>query len=52
MGIKTMGNKTNSYLVCTLEEYFNALEENKKETKIVAKSLVKYLKNKNEKLAA
>lgn len=46
-----MGNKESRYLMCTIEEYLSAIEETNNEKKqIVAKSLVKYLKNK--KLAA
>ena len=47
MGFNTMGNKHCKYQTCTIQEYFNILENIKtKETKIVAKSLVKYLKKK------
>lgn len=46
-----MGNKEHRYQMCTIEEYLSAIEETKNvEKQIVAKSLVKYLKN--NKLAA
>lgn len=46
-----MGNNECRYQMCTIEEYLSAIEETKNDEKvIVAKSLIKYLKNR--KLAA
>ena len=44
-----MENLEKDYMMSSLDEYFNLLEqENEKRTQMVAKSLTKYLKNSQE----
>lgn len=49
MGIAKAGIMNNKYVTLTIEEYFNVIEKQTgSNSKIVAKSLVKYLRNKKE----
>lgn len=55
MGNSKAGIMNNKYVTLTIEEYFNVIEkQTKTDSKIVAKSLVKYLKanKKQQALAA
>lgn len=54
MGNQKAGIMNNKYMMCTIDEYFNAMKKQAgTNSKIVAKSLVKYLKSKeNEKALA
>lgn len=52
MGIIKAGIMNTKYVTLTIEEYFNAIEKQTgTNSQIVAKSLVKYLRNKKEQQA-
>lgn len=52
MGIVKAGIMNNKYVTLTIEEYFNVIEKQTgSNSQIVAKSLVKYLRNQKEKQA-